>query len=249
MPEWLRTFVFASKGSGFHSQHWHGDPHLFVTLALGDLMPSCGLSCIHMVHRHTGRQNNHTHKVKIKFQKGKEVSQRPFVENNISLFSPKNAAEWQVSPRACWFIHRAPSRAHADPQDEIGESIAQTELWVGLSFSSLLSLAAMEMRDVPLAEMPGHLVSSFLGKRRLRQEAPLHHIWSLVREFALPLTLPHLIGIFSTSFCLYSAHVPRKDKGQLPSGKCCHPSSPPQAGSWAHPLLAMAARNTELFLS
>lgn len=57
-----------------------------------------------------------------------------------------------------------------------GEPTAQRALWEGLSFTSTLSSAAMETGDVPLAEMPGHLASSVLSKRRLEQDASLDPI-------------------------------------------------------------------------
>lgn len=113
-----------------------------------------------------------------------------------------------MSPKACCLVRRA----RADLKMALGEPTAQRALWEGPSFSSSLSLAAMEMRDVPLAGMPGYLSSSFLSKRRLKQEAPLDRIWSLARECALPCSLPRLTDIFSTPLYLYSAQVSPEER-------------------------------------
>jgi hypothetical protein len=71
-------------------------------------------------------KQNKTNKKKTKNKKSKQqqqpnqVSQQPFEENSIYLFSPNKVAEQQTLPEACCLIHTEPSRARADPQDDLG---------------------------------------------------------------------------------------------------------------------------------
>lgn len=60
---------------------------------------------------------------------------------------------------------------------------------------------------MPLAEMPGHLVSSFLGKRRLEQDASLDPILVLGKNVPFPTFCPASWANFLPPFCLHSAHV------------------------------------------
>lgn len=69
VPVMVKRTSSSFRGSGFESQHANGDSQLFITVALGDPMFSSGLhgyKAMHVIHRHTCKQNNSIHKINFK---------------------------------------------------------------------------------------------------------------------------------------------------------------------------------------
>jgi hypothetical protein len=67
MAQRLRAFAVLMENLGSIPHNPQGSSQLSVTPVLGDPRSTSGFhrACIHMVHRHTGRQNTHTHQIKI----------------------------------------------------------------------------------------------------------------------------------------------------------------------------------------
>lgn len=68
LAQQLRTVVTLPENSGFHSQHLHSGQQSFLTPAprrSDTFLWPARAHCMHMAHRHTSRQNNHTCKIKI----------------------------------------------------------------------------------------------------------------------------------------------------------------------------------------